>query len=1172
MCFLQATSVLWCTSCQKPVHTECLSGSRKTYTSQPCPACRKLSLSFSELNTAKKSPSADTPHSIQKSIEKEKLKEVKKSKKSSVSGSVSPVGKQASSTSSQSSSSKTSSPQDTSCQIKAESPEEYYSCSDTEEEKKTSSQSQQITSSSSSPSKVVAIKSGPKGAAAECQDNTVTEVDKNPASTNPANVMQASLSSTSSTAEEQTAVMLTPYSETSVKIPRSDESLPIRAKSTSGSSTSSSPPLTKKEKSKTISQRSFSTGDSHHKRDDTTDGGESDASVSSNSKRQTKGLVDALSAFFTPSGRKRACTLKKEEPDTNTDNEKSESSGPGSHDGSFTSSPSKKPASVKSRKVASAPATISEDATPQQSSVPVTPVAISTPSKPIKPPKVRLSPESTSTSKRPTKEVSSVTPPKTPPKKDSSPEVVAPTTPKGDTTKPAKKTPKVKKNQGVPSATVETPTKISLSVSSIKTPESRSKISDKKLEAIPESSPSASSTPKSSVTSTPGDSTILTPGKSKKVKKSKKELAGKTKEEGQGTPQQRHITDFFPSNVPSTPSQDDKMEDYEKPKKRGRPPKRKHSDQAGAHSDIPSAAETSMAEDVDNANPSELVTSTVKVVAPPSKKKKMHRSSPSQIVTQVVAQTSAELLKRTEATRKVSETSATPSPSPKKDKKSKLPKPSVLDALKRDNKVEDSAAEADDEAEFEAEVVRSSVKKIKTKRLSETNTSPKPHSSPTSHVSSVVESPTKSPKSPTAKKPKTSQESSLLTLLPATHVTPEKPKKLKKKDKLTPKPTTPVTPKLKAVSTSSSVVSQLEQPVADKKTSPKVKVKGKKKDLAAITASLASAPQFGATGGSDEISLNNFDVKSDSSTNSKSSLKAVDCGKVALLVKERAAKVGVHQPPARRKSASPEKKLVKSPSPPTVKQPSQKLPKVGSTSPITTSSSSTPAVAVSPKKMSKLSKALSLSAVKPSPPKIRPKRASALTPAPTTPVSVPVVAVSPEVVATGEETPTTKLKASKKSKLSVLVRPGWSASGPAAAATVEKKKRAAKSLSSMAELPSTPSVKTTVKSRQIQMSEGPPPAPVDETPKKRKLKELSKLKRLRKELLKTPDVTYEVASPAISIAPATPVDTTSKKLKKEKVLQPKTKNITPVVESRSDDESSGVETVVPDQVQKCNWN
>ncbi|XP_021960551.1 uncharacterized protein LOC110856375 isoform X2 [Folsomia candida] len=71
-----------------------------------------------------------------------------------------------------------------------------------------------------------------------------------------------------------------------------------------------------------------------------------------------KGLQDHLSSFFTPSGRKRTCTLKKPSPPESGEGEEAASSSPTP---TMLASPTTQPASVKSRKTLSAPATITRE-------------------------------------------------------------------------------------------------------------------------------------------------------------------------------------------------------------------------------------------------------------------------------------------------------------------------------------------------------------------------------------------------------------------------------------------------------------------------------------------------------------------------------------------------------------------------------------------------------------------------------------------------------------------------------------------------------------------------------------------------------------------------------------------------------------------------------------------
>lgn len=1047
-------------------------------------------------------------------------------------------------------------------QTKTESPEEFYSFSENEEQSDTSE------------NRIPTIKSKfNMSSITEDEDNdNMIIVSAGPCGSNQSNVIELSTNnSTESVAIEEPVIISCPM-ENSVKIPRSDESLPIRKQSSASSVSSASPPplSSKQEKSKIISQRSFSTGDTSvavmPKREDTTDGGESDASASS-SKRQTKtkGLVDALTAFFTPTGKKRACTLKKEgdksESNQNTDNEKSESSGPGSHDGS--PSAKKKPASVKARKVASAPATISEDSTP---------VPASTSSKPIKPPKVRLSSGSSTASN-----VS------TPSKKKSvkssmeslleSP--VSDSLAKGETSPvtPGRKLSKLKKRfqekqslarteevaRVPPPPPVVDKTQSTQSKSPVKKPEVSS-------EADMNEAIASVSTPL--VTSPLTDSTPSKPHKRKGRRPTKGVIE-----------QQRTITDFFRTGAAPIESTEQSLNsDLDKPATQpGRPKKRKLSEPTAELPGVPT--EHSSGDTTDKGQSSVMDDVLSAVISPPKKKNKMMRT-PTIIPVEDMTQVSTEVAKRTSVESAIDGSEQVIPSQFVGKKKGKVGKKSVIEILKTTKK-EDSAAEADDEAEFEGEVVRSSVKKIKTKRLSDSSLTPSPSKS-SNVVSQVTPSSTqdstqpassgdsKSPKSSSPKKLSTVESPvTVSSLLPAIQQTPQK--KSKKKDKSTPVPST-------ALSAIDEVVKNNSTPVSREASEPAVekKIQPKKKKSSATPSSVVLVPSA-----SSESLLDNFDVKSDSSANSKSSL-TLDCGKVAMLVKERAAKVGGAQAPQRRKSLSPEKKLVKSPSPSPSK--THKLPKT----PVSTSVSSSPAPISSPPAVPSPAPVLSTQPISPalkkltklkrgpnsgkagSPPKVRPKRTLA-TPSVSlsTPVATEVIEI--DVDESKEEVATLTVansatKKSKKSKVSVLVRPAASAM-----ASGEKLKKRAKSLSAAVPLASeitTPSVKTAVKSKQLVLTAGASEPEGGERRKKTLDRDSIKIKKLRKDLMKTP----AVLSPVPVVESSSATSSSTKKLKKgEKVLQPKAKNTTPMVtSSRSDDESSGVETGVPDSnVQKC---
>jgi len=160
----------------------------------------------------------------------------------------------------------------------------------------------------------------------------------------------------------------TKTSHTSLKIPRSSESLPVTMTPAPVGSSSRKCSSSTDQKPSTVTpttsgqQRSLSTNDAitfaKNSSDDSSQSGLDEDGKES--LKLPKGLSDALSAFFTPSGRKRSCTLKK---DKESEDEKDKEVSPKdktSAAGPSTSSP-KKPASVKSRKTASAPATITED-------------------------------------------------------------------------------------------------------------------------------------------------------------------------------------------------------------------------------------------------------------------------------------------------------------------------------------------------------------------------------------------------------------------------------------------------------------------------------------------------------------------------------------------------------------------------------------------------------------------------------------------------------------------------------------------------------------------------------------------------------------------------------------------------------------------------------------------
>jgi hypothetical protein len=161
-------------------------------------------------------------------------------------------------------------------------------------------------------------------------------------------------------------------SSTTLKIPRSSESLPVPSPpSISSSEEQKKAGSHAVQKSSSLAllttpttpgqQRSLSTNDASSIARVKHEGSDGEGTEDEGTVKLPKGLSDALSAFFTPSGRKRSCTLKKEkEGEDEKDKEKEPS--PKEKVPSITPSSSlKKPASVKSRKTTSAPATITED-------------------------------------------------------------------------------------------------------------------------------------------------------------------------------------------------------------------------------------------------------------------------------------------------------------------------------------------------------------------------------------------------------------------------------------------------------------------------------------------------------------------------------------------------------------------------------------------------------------------------------------------------------------------------------------------------------------------------------------------------------------------------------------------------------------------------------------------
>ncbi|CAL8139260.1 unnamed protein product [Orchesella dallaii] len=1263
---LEASSVLWCNDCGKPVHTDCIasksssSSGSSSYSKSSCPACGKVSLSSVRevgLSAGKKfgDSHTTTTSSISSSggllpmSSSSSSSEIKKSKKSqkqrsSVSLSAQQIGKKQRSSGSSSHSSSTTKSSDRGQHvgsISTPSPEEYFSCSELDEEMDIGEESISV-GVTRNPDKKKKTKDKNTKFSVDDDENTVivSATSSTNQSTNviPERVEEERDKSVSPT---QDNVMIV-SSENSVKIPRSDETLPIRKKSSVSSASSSSSvsppppktvkdnidsdaatPVVKSDKSKLKSQRSFSTGDTistpvmpHQKRDDTTDG-ESDASASG--KKHTKGLYDALSAFFTPVGKKRSCTLKSEDNDKSS--EKQSESGTSSNEGS-NSNPQikKKPASVKSRKVTSAPATISEDATPQRTSpVPAAPQI-------IKPPKVRQSSSESSTAGSSPggrkKSGGATTPLKPLTSMETLTESVVlsmsaaaaamtATSPHKEDSSSVRKTPKVKKKDSRVSTEAEQSDSQSKSGK-------RSKSPDKKGS---QTSPAvlASDVHKKAgvVPLTPSSSTVSSPSVSSSGKTPKRK--GRPTKITDEVKQQRTITEFFikTDNVPAPSSVVDEGVDEEKAKqkKRGRVGKRKISES-------PSKESGEVGMDVDTKE-----TVSPPPVSSPPKKKKKHSSSLLTTgasllpVAQVVAALASEKLKKQK--RLALETASKAASveiidvekdTPKKsaDKRGRPPKQksqsspvatpvvtasasgaSASAPLETLKKVEDSAAEADDEEEFDAER-RPSVKKIKTKRLSDTQSPKKSTSVPVSPRAAAAPTPIpvveKSPKSTSPKRVKALELDAAVTLIPSTSAS-QTPKKVKKQQKIsTPVAVSTSSPSIKEKSTplktkDTSAVSAEQVLNTGKKISPQPKLKSKKTKLstAAVAAVTATASPPSASIVSEKNSLDNFDVKSDSSTNSKSSLMAVDCGKVAMLVKERAAKVGLQSQPIRRKSVSPCKVKSPSPSPKLV----GKGEKSGSGSISQTSSGSSPTKKLKEKKKKGLLPSSSASSSSSAttgksgdaslftPSKVRPKRQGVISsPAVKTPVPDTVSAtVTPP--ATPELSQSTKVK--KRSKLSVLVRkqrgdlPLTSSS-----ALLEKGKKRAKSLAAatpsiLEATPTTPSVKTSVKAKTLNLAASSVPAGDGKKKKVGDRESLLKIKKLRKELLKTPKSTSSVmAAAAILSSPASPSSTTSssKKLRKgEKVLQPKAKNTTttPVVmSSRSDDESSGVEAIVPD--------